>query len=134
MKKAAKKVKPKAKKVAKAKVVKKPKKDEVALLKQQMAKSKRELNAKVKSLELQEKEAREELGKKEGEIQTSKRLIDQRGTELNRLKGEIEYKNNQLVSKDVAMETYKKTTEERIFQLEAKVRELEGRAGGSCCS
>jgi hypothetical protein len=27
------------------------------------------------------------------------------------------------------MDTYKKTTEEKIFQLEAKVRELEGKIG-----
>jgi hypothetical protein len=29
----------------------------------------------------------------------------------------------------VEMESYKKATEEKIFQLEAKVKELEGKAG-----
>jgi len=45
------------------------------------------------------------------------------------MKDEIEYKNKQLASKDVEIETYKKATEEKIFQLEAKVKELEGKIG-----
>ena len=54
--------------------------------------------------------------------------------EMNRLREEVAYKNRQLASKDVDMDSYKKTTEEKIFQLEAKVKELEekeGRALGS---
>jgi hypothetical protein len=45
------------------------------------------------------------------------------------MKDEIEYKNKQLASKDVEMDTYKKTIEEKILQLWAKVRELEGKVG-----
>jgi hypothetical protein len=48
---------------------------------------------------------------------------------LSRLREEIGYKNKQLAAKDVEMESYKKVTEERIFQLEAKVKELEGKVG-----
>jgi hypothetical protein len=81
-----KKVKAKAKKVVRPKGVRKPKKNEVALLKQQLAKLKRESNAKE--------------------------------AEMNRLR------------KDVDMESHKKVTEEKIFQLEAKVKELEGKTGG----
>jgi hypothetical protein len=51
--------------------------------------------------------------------------------ELNRLKDEVEYKNRQLASKDVDLESYKKMTDEKIFQLEAKVKELEAKAGGT---
>jgi hypothetical protein len=40
---------------------------------------------------------------------------------------EIEYKNKQLASKDLEMETYKKVTDEKIFQLAAKVKELEAK-------
>jgi len=124
-----KKVGAKTRQVTRAKVVTKPKKDEVALLKQQMAKLKRESNAKIKALESQVKEINEELGKKEGKLQASKKLLVQREAELNRLKDETEYKNKQLASKDVEMETYKKTTEEKISRLEAKARELEGGTG-----
>ena len=42
----------------------------------------------------------------------------------------MEYKNRQLASKDIEMENYKKVAEERIFQLEAKVKELEGKTQG----
>ena len=94
----ARKVKPKAKKALKAKVVRKPKKNEAALLKQQVAKLRRESNAKE--------------------------------AELNRLMEEVEYKNRQLASKDVDIESYKRITDEKIFQLEAKVKELEGKVGG----
>ncbi len=38
------------------------------------------------------------------------------------------YRNKQLASKDMEMETYKKTAEEKMFQLEAKVKELEAKA------
>jgi hypothetical protein len=43
----------------------------------------------------------------------------------------MEYKNKQLASKDMEMESYKKTTQEKIFQLEAKAKELEGKVGGT---
>ena len=101
MKKITKKVKraqPKAKRVAKPKVVRKPKKSEAALLKQQIAKVKKKSNAKE--------------------------------MELNRLREEVEYKNRQLASKDIDTESYKRITEDKIFRLEAKVKELEAKAGG----
>jgi hypothetical protein len=49
---------------------------------------------------------------------------------MNRLREEVEYKNRQLASKDIDMESYKRVTEDKIFQLEAKVKELEGKIGG----
>jgi predicted nucleic acid-binding Zn-ribbon protein len=129
------------------KLVKKPaKKDEVGELKREMARLKRESNAKSRGFELQVKNQSEEIQKKEKEIeglkadllrkeraiedlQASKKLHDQREAELKRLREEIEYKNQQWVSKDMEMESYRKVTEERIFQLGAKVKELEGEAG-----
>jgi len=75
------------------------------------------------------REITEELGKKDEDLQASKKLLDQREGELKRLREEIEYKNQQLASKDKEMESYKKATEERIFQPEAKVKELEGKPG-----
>ena len=50
---------------------------------------------------------------------------------LNRLREETEYKNRQLASKDMEMESYKKVTDEKVFQLEAKVKELEEKLSGS---
>ncbi len=46
--------------------------------------------------------------------------------ELIHLREENEYKNRRLASKDMELETYKKTMEERVFQLQAKVKELGG--------
>jgi hypothetical protein len=46
--------------------------------------------------------------------------------ELIRLREENEYKNRRLASKDIELETYRKTMEEKVFQLQAKVRELGG--------
>ena len=46
--------------------------------------------------------------------------------ELIRLREENEYKNRRLASKDMELETYKKTMEEMVFQLQAKVKELGG--------
>jgi uncharacterized protein (DUF3084 family) len=80
-------------------------------------------------LELKIKEITEEPGKKEEDLQASKNLLDQREVGLKRLREEIEYKNQRLASKDMEMESYKKTTEERIFKLEARVKELESKTG-----
>ena len=91
----------------------KPRRDEVALLKQQVAKAKRESNAKGK------------------EAEAAKKLFGQKETELIRLKEEVEYKNRQLASKEVDIESYKRITDEKIFQLEAKVKELEARVAGA---
>ena len=91
---------------------------------------KKESSSKIRELELKIKEITEEPGKKEEEdLQASKNLLDQREVELKRLREEIEYKNQRLASKDMEMESYKKTTEERIFKLEARVKELESKAG-----
>jgi hypothetical protein len=46
--------------------------------------------------------------------------------ELIRLREENEYKNRRLASKDMELETYKKAMEEKVFQLQAKVKELGG--------
>ena len=89
---------------------------------------KKESSSKIRELELKIKEITEELGKKEEDLQASKNLLDQREVELKRLREEIEYKNQRLASKDMDMESYKKVTEERILLLEARVKELEGKA------
>ena len=47
------------------------------------------------------------------------------------MRDEVEYKNQQLASKDMEMESYKKVTEERIFPFEARIKELEGKIGGT---
>jgi hypothetical protein len=44
---------------------------------------------------------------------------------LNRLREEVECKNTQLASKDIEMESYKKVTDEKIFQPDAQVKGLE---------
>ncbi len=75
------------------------------------------------------KKIRAELLRKEKEIQTLKALLDQKEMEIKQLKDEINYKNQQLASKDIEMETYKNVTEEKIFRLEAKIKELEARIG-----
>ncbi len=90
---------------------------------------KKESSSKIRELELKIKEITEEPGKKEEDLQASKNLLDQREVELKRLREEIEYKNQRLASKDMEMESYKKTTEERIFKLEARVKELESKTG-----
>lgn len=61
------------------------------------------------------------------ELQTLKTLLDQKEMEIKQLRDEINYKNQQLASKDIEMETYKNVTEEKIFKLEAKIKELEAR-------
>lgn len=66
----------------------------------------------------------EEVEKKYKELHVSKELLDQKEVDLNRLREEVKYKNGQLASKDMEMESYKKTTDEKMFQLEAKVKEL----------
>jgi len=90
---------------------------------------KKESSSKIRELELKIKEITEEPGKKEEDLQASKNLLDQREVGLKRLREEIEYKNQRLASKDMEMESYKKTTEERIFKLEARVKELESKTG-----
>ncbi len=97
-------VKKPAKKVKPVKAKKSIKKDLAAELKRGMTKLKRVSNTKIRELETQV-------------------------VELNRLREEVDYKNRQLAAKDTEMETYKKMAEERIFQLEAKVKELELKAG-----
>ncbi len=97
-----KKVKATARKVAKAKAVRKPRKDEVALLRQKMGKLRSESNAKE--------------------------------VEINRLREEVEYKNRQLASKDMDMDSYRKVSGEKIFRLEARVKELEAKIGAPSTS
>ncbi len=63
-------------------------------------------------------ETREELERK---------ILEQKEAEIDRLRDELRYKDQRLASKDLEMETFKKVTEERIFQLEARVKELEAR-------
>jgi hypothetical protein len=46
--------------------------------------------------------------------------------ELIQLREENEYKNRRLASKDMELETCRKTMEEKVFQLQARVKELGG--------
>lgn len=71
----------------------------------------------------------EETERLKRRLQTFKKGLEEREVELNRLREEVRYQNQQLASKDMEMESYKKITEERIFQLEAKVKELEAKIG-----
>lgn len=89
---------------------------------------KKENSSRIESWELKVKKITEEIGKKEEDLQTLKSLLDQRKVEFKQLGEEIEYKNQRLASKDMEMESYKKATEERILLLEARVKELEGKA------
>ena len=75
-----------------------------------------------------------ELDLKVGEItdlRAAREVLHQKEIHLKRLRVEIEYKNKRLGSKDLEMETYKKVTDEKIFQLAAKVKELEGKISES---
>jgi len=55
--------------------------------------------------------------------------LDQKEAELKKLMEEVENKSKKLASNEMEMESYKRTTEERIFKLEAKVKELESKTG-----
>ena len=68
-----------------------------------------------------------EWGKKMAVLRkASNTKIKELELELIRLREENEYKNRRLASKDMELETYKKTMEEKVFQLQAKVKELGG--------
>jgi len=60
-------------------------------------------------------ELREALRKGETDLWVSRKRVDQKEVELNKLKEEIKYKNQQLASRDLGMESYPKGAEERIF-------------------
>lgn len=89
-------------------------------LKRQMAKLKKESSAKFEQIQLK-------LVSREKELQSLKEQLAQREAELIQLRDQIEYKNQKLASKDIEMESYRKVTEERIFQLEAKVKQYEAK-------
>ena len=89
---------------------------------------KKENSSTIESLESKVKEITVEVGKKEEDLQALKNLLNQREEELRRLGEQIECENQRLASKDVETESYKKVTEERILLLEARVKELEGKA------
>jgi hypothetical protein len=80
---------------------------------------KKEHSSKIKELDLKIGEITE--------LQAAREVLHQKEIHLKRSRVEIEYKNKQLASKDLEMETYKKVTDEKIFQLAAKVKELEGK-------
>jgi len=83
---------------------------------------KKELKVKVKE--------RDRGGKAEKfikEIQLLREQLVQKEAELNQLKEQVRYKNQQLASKDLELESYKKISEERIILLEAKIKELEAK-------
>lgn len=101
--------------------------------KKESIKSKRKLPSLPKRSEVKKsigaKKGREEIERLRKELQIFKKGFEEKEVELNRLREEVRYKNQQLASKDLEMESYKKITEERIFQLEAKVKELEAQIG-----
>ena len=84
---------------------------------------KKEHSSKIRELDLKVEEITE--------LQASREVLDQKEIHLKRLRVEVEYKNKQLASKDLEMETYKKVTDEKVFQLAAKVKELEGKLSKS---
>jgi len=47
------------------------------------------------------------------------------------LREEVEARDQQLIAKDMEMEAYKKAGEERILELEARVKELERKGEGA---
>ena len=95
-------------------------KETVEELKRQIAKLKKESSAKLKQIEL-------ELESREKELQSLKERLGQKEAELLRLGEQMKYKDQKLASKDIEIDTYKKITEEKIFQLEAKVKQYEAK-------
>ncbi len=69
----------------------------------------------------------QELEKKDEEITSLKRMLDQKELELSQMKEQVQYKNQQLASKEMEMEAYKNITEDKIIKLEAKIKELEAK-------
>ena len=103
---------------------------EIEKLKTQLEKKRKDLS----QLEKEQSSNIKELDLKVEEItelQASREVLDQKEIHLKRLRVEIEYKNKQLASKDLEMETYKKVTDEKVFQPAAKVKELEGKLSKS---
>jgi len=77
---------------------------------------------------IKNKKIESEIIRKEREIRSLKETLQKKDLELAQLKEQIKYKNQQLASKDIEMESYRKITEERIFHLEAKLKELEAKS------
>ncbi len=67
------------------------------------------------------------INRQEREIRTLKEAIQKKDLELEQLKEQLRYKNQQLASKDIEMESYRKIAEEKIFHLQAKLKELEAK-------
>ncbi|MGQ9645191.1 MAG: hypothetical protein ACUVWO_01465 [Thermodesulfobacteriota bacterium] len=100
--------------------IQRPTKEPVAVLKQKRAKLKREPSVKLDQIKLK-------LQNRDVEIQSLKERLAQREAEVNQLREQIEYQNQKLASKDMEMESYRKVTEERIFQLEARIKQYEAK-------
>jgi len=101
----------------------------VEKIKKDLSEQKKGSSSKIKALEAKVKGITEELAKKEGDLQASNTLIDQKEVEMNCLRQELELKSQQLASKTLEMDNYEKSAKDRIFQLEARVKELEAKAG-----
>lgn len=67
------------------------------------------------------------INRQEKKIRSLKEAIQKKDLELAQLKEQLKYKNQQIASKDIEMESYRKIAEERIFQLEAKLKEFEAK-------
>ena len=103
---------------------------EIEKLKTQLEKKRKELS----QLKKEHSPKIKELDLKVGEItdlRAAREVLHQKEIHLKRSRVEIEYKNRQLASKDLEMEIYKKVTDEKIFQLAAKIKELEGKISES---
>jgi hypothetical protein len=103
---------------------------EIEKLKTQLEKKRKDLfrlkkehSFKIKELDLTVEEITD--------LRAAREVLHEKEIHLKRSRVEIEYKNRQLASKDLEMETYKKVTDEKIFQLAAKVKELEGKISES---
>jgi hypothetical protein len=86
------------------------KKDEVAEMKREMARVKREANAKIRALESQGKSQAEELGKKEDEI--------------GKLKADLLRKDQVIEKNKEALSLQKKESSLKVEELESKVKEI----------
>ena len=92
-------------------------------LKKESASKIKELKSKAGKIEKPQEKYRER--------HVSKDLLNRKEAELHQLKVQVEYKNKLLASRDLELDSYKKVTEEKIFRLDARVKELEGKLSES---
>jgi len=105
-------------------------KAEIETLKATLEKKKKDLS-KVKTLASSAREMTGGLEEKENELLSLREQLGKQESVSKQLRDEVEYKNRQLATKDMDLQHYRKAAEERILQLEARVKELEGKVQGT---